>query len=77
MAQRRVLLAIPVRSLRPQAIHRVIFFDGFVNTEFYITPKWEWTLGGHAVNYSDMDKTAATGTIGTRYNFKQALGDPG
>ncbi|WP_415423134.1 TonB-dependent receptor plug domain-containing protein [Acetobacter okinawensis] len=46
-------------------------FDGFVNTEFYVTPKWEWTLGGHAVNYSDMGKTAATGTIGTRYNFNK------
>ncbi|ACI52015.1 TonB-dependent receptor [Gluconacetobacter diazotrophicus PA1 5] len=43
-------------------------FDGSVNLDFFATRKWEWTLGGHAVGYSDVG-AAATGSIGTRYNF--------
>ncbi|MBB2171806.1 TonB-dependent receptor plug domain-containing protein [Gluconacetobacter asukensis] len=43
-------------------------FDGHINLDGWITPKWEITAGGHAVNYSDTI-TAYTGSIGTRYNF--------
>ncbi|GFE93769.1 TonB-dependent receptor plug domain-containing protein [Acetobacter persici] len=45
-------------------------FDGHVNLDLWATKKWEWTLGGHATNYSDTI-TAFTGSIGTRYNFNK------
>lgn len=47
-------------------------FDGHVGLDFFVTPKWEWTLGGHVVNYSDT-VTAPTGSIGTRYNFTKTF----
>ncbi|MGS0646657.1 TonB-dependent receptor plug domain-containing protein [Komagataeibacter melomenusus] len=43
-------------------------FDGHVGLDIFVTRKWEWTIGGHVVNYSDTT-TAPTGSIGTRYNF--------
>ncbi|GLQ83139.1 ligand-gated channel [Gluconobacter sphaericus NBRC 12467] len=45
-------------------------FDGHVNFDAWATKKWEWTAGGHAVNYSDTI-TAYTGSVGTRYNFSK------
>ena len=45
-------------------------FDGHVNLSFHILPKWEWTLGGHAVSYSNL-VTTETGSIGTRYDFNK------
>lgn len=47
-------------------------FDGFVNLDFFITPKWEWTLGGRATRYSSL-ATVQTGSIGTRYNFNKRI----
>ncbi len=46
-------------------------YDGYANVDLYVTPKWEWTLGGHVAHYSDLNKTAETGTVGTRYNFNK------
>lgn len=43
-------------------------FDGHANLTFHILPKWEWTLGGHVVNYSNL-ATTETGSVGTRYDF--------
>ncbi|WP_244176858.1 TonB-dependent receptor plug domain-containing protein [Acetobacter pomorum] len=45
-------------------------FDGHANLSFHILPKWEWTLGGHVVNYSNL-ATTETGSIGTRYDFNK------
>ncbi|NLI25791.1 MAG: TonB-dependent receptor [Acetobacter sp.] len=45
-------------------------FDGHVNLDFYITPKWEWTLGGRTVAYHNYP-VVSTGSIGTRYNFNK------
>lgn len=45
-------------------------FDGHVGLDFFLTKKWEVTLGGRAVSYSDM-AAAPTGSIGTRYNFSK------
>ncbi|WP_331000100.1 TonB-dependent receptor plug domain-containing protein [Acetobacter garciniae] len=47
-------------------------YDGYVNLDFYVTPQWEWTLGGHAVSYDDTG-THPTGSIGTRYNVTKNL----
>lgn len=45
-------------------------YDGHVNLDFFVTKNWEWTLGGHAINYSDTT-TVTTGSIGTRYNINK------
>lgn len=45
-------------------------YDGSLNVDLYATKNWEWTFGGHAVGYSD-EGAAATGSIGTRYNFSK------
>ncbi|WP_338029748.1 TonB-dependent receptor plug domain-containing protein [Gluconacetobacter tumulisoli] len=45
-------------------------FDGHVGLDIYATKKWEWTIGGRAVSYSDLG-VAPTGSIGTRYNFSR------
>lgn len=45
-------------------------YEGFVNLDFHITKKWEWTLGGRVANYSNM-ATVETGSVGTRYNFNK------
>lgn len=45
-------------------------YDGFVNLDFFVTKKWEWTLGGHATGYSRLP-TVVTGSVGTRYNFSK------
>jgi len=45
-------------------------YDGNVNLDFYVTKKWEWTLGGRATSYSHL-ATVETGSIGTRYNFNR------
>lgn len=45
-------------------------FDGHINLDFFVLPKWEWTMGGRAVNYSDTT-TVTTGSIGTRYNINK------
>ena len=47
-------------------------FDGHVNLDFYVTPKWEWTLGGHVVSYDDLG-VHPTGSVGTRYNVSKNL----
>ncbi|GBQ82912.1 ligand-gated channel [Gluconobacter albidus] len=47
-------------------------FDGHVNLDFYVTPKWEWTLGGHAVSYDDLG-VHPSGSVGTRYNVSKNL----
>ncbi|ACI52073.1 TonB-dependent receptor [Gluconacetobacter diazotrophicus PA1 5] len=45
-------------------------FDGHVGLDIFVTKKWEWTIGGRAVSYSDLG-AAPTGSIGTRYNFSR------
>lgn len=45
-------------------------FEGFVNLGFFVTEKWEWTLGGRAASYNNLG-TVETGSIGTRYNFNK------
>ncbi len=45
-------------------------YDGHVNVDFYLTPKWEWTLGGRTVAYHNYP-VVTTGSIGTRYNFNK------
>ncbi|MBF0885835.1 TonB-dependent receptor domain-containing protein [Gluconobacter sphaericus] len=45
-------------------------YDGNVNLDFYVTKKWEWSLGGRATSYSHL-ATVTTGSIGTRYNFNK------
>ncbi|GAA4498866.1 TonB-dependent receptor [Gluconacetobacter tumulicola] len=45
-------------------------YDGHVNLEFYLTPKWEWTIGGRSVSYNNL-ATIETGSVGTRYNFSK------
>nr|WP_187294219.1 TonB-dependent receptor [Komagataeibacter xylinus] len=45
-------------------------YEGFANLDFYITKKWEWTLGGRVDSYNNM-ATVETGSIGTRYNFNK------
>ncbi|ACI52031.1 TonB-dependent receptor plug [Gluconacetobacter diazotrophicus PA1 5] len=43
-------------------------YDGHVNLDFYVLPRWEWTLGGRATSYNNL-ATVTTGSVGTRYNF--------
>ncbi|MFT8419296.1 MAG: TonB-dependent receptor [Acetobacter sp.] len=45
-------------------------YEGNINLDFYITKKWEWTLGGRVASYSNV-ATVETGSIGTRYNFNK------
>lgn len=45
-------------------------FDGHANLDFFITPKWEWTIGGRTVAYHNYP-VVSTGSIGTRYNFNK------
>ncbi|KPH87899.1 membrane protein [Komagataeibacter intermedius AF2] len=45
-------------------------FDGSINLDFWVTNKWEWTLGGRSVSYNNL-ATVQTGSIGTRYNFNK------
>ncbi|MCH4089905.1 TonB-dependent receptor plug domain-containing protein [Acetobacter sp.] len=45
-------------------------FDGHANLDFYVTPKWEWTIGGRTVAYHNYP-VVSTGSIGTRYNFNK------
>ncbi|MFT8717745.1 TonB-dependent receptor plug domain-containing protein [Acetobacter sp.] len=45
-------------------------YEGNVNLDFYVTKKWEWTLGGRAASYNNL-ATVETGSIGTRYNFNK------
>lgn len=45
-------------------------YDGHVNLDFFVTRKWEWTLGGRTVAYHNYP-VVATGSIGTRYNFNK------
>ncbi|WP_408885660.1 TonB-dependent receptor plug domain-containing protein [Komagataeibacter xylinus] len=45
-------------------------FDGHVNLDFFVTKKWEWTLGGRTVAYHNYP-VVSTGSIGTRYNFNR------
>lgn len=45
-------------------------FDGHVNLDFYVTPKWEWTFGGRTVAYHNYP-VVSTGSVGTRYNFNK------
>ncbi|PYD48551.1 TonB-dependent receptor plug domain-containing protein [Novacetimonas pomaceti] len=45
-------------------------YEGFINLDFYITKKWEWTLGGRVDSYNNL-ATVATGSVGTRYNFNK------
>ncbi|NHN86807.1 TonB-dependent receptor plug domain-containing protein [Acetobacter musti] len=45
-------------------------YEGNVNLDFYITKKWEWTLGGRVASYNNL-ATVETGSIGTRYNFNK------
>ncbi|GAA4478184.1 TonB-dependent receptor plug domain-containing protein [Gluconacetobacter asukensis] len=43
-------------------------YDGHVNLDFFLTDKWEWTLGGRTVAYHNYP-VVTTGAVGTRYNF--------
>ncbi|WP_040507326.1 TonB-dependent receptor plug domain-containing protein [Gluconobacter morbifer] len=43
-------------------------YEGFANLDFYVTKKWEWTLGGRVASYNNL-ATVETGSVGTRYNF--------
>ncbi|WP_308719117.1 TonB-dependent receptor domain-containing protein [Komagataeibacter xylinus] len=43
-------------------------YEGHANLDFYLTPKWEWSLGGRVASYSSM-ATVETGSVATRYNF--------
>ncbi|MFT9360195.1 TonB-dependent receptor plug domain-containing protein [Acetobacter okinawensis] len=45
-------------------------YEGNINLDFYVTKKWEWTLGGRVASYSNM-ATVETGSVGTRYNFNK------
>ncbi len=45
-------------------------FDGHVGLDLFLTQKWELTIGGRAVSYSDKG-AAPTGSIGMRYNFSK------
>lgn len=45
-------------------------FDGHVGLDLFLTRKWELTIGGRAVSYSDKG-AAPTGSIGMRYNFNK------
>ncbi|OAG74304.1 membrane protein [Gluconobacter japonicus] len=45
-------------------------YDGHVNLDFFVTRKWEWTLGGRTVAYHNYP-VVTTGAIGTRYNFNK------
>ncbi|MCJ8353239.1 TonB-dependent receptor plug domain-containing protein [Novacetimonas hansenii] len=47
-------------------------FDGYLNLDFFVTSKWEWTLGGRATSYSSL-ATVETGSIGTRYGFNKRI----
>lgn len=46
-------------------------YEGHANLDFYVTPKWEWSLGGRVASYTDMHATVETGSISTRYNFNK------
>ena len=45
-------------------------YEGFANLGFYVTKKWEWTLGGRVASYNNL-ATVETGSVGTRYNFNK------
>ncbi|CEF42524.1 putative TonB-dependent receptor [Acetobacter senegalensis] len=45
-------------------------YEGNVNLDFYVTKKWEWTLGGRVGSYNNI-ATVETGSVGTRYNFNK------
>ncbi|MFT8712032.1 TonB-dependent receptor plug domain-containing protein [Komagataeibacter rhaeticus] len=45
-------------------------YEGFANLDFYVTDKWEWTLGGRVASYNNL-ATVETGSVGTRYNFNK------
>ncbi|KXV48898.1 hypothetical protein AD945_06060 [Gluconobacter albidus] len=45
-------------------------YEGFANLDFYVTKKWEWTLGGRVTSYNNL-ATVETGSVGTRYNFNK------
>ncbi|ANQ41916.1 TonB-dependent outer membrane receptor [Gluconobacter thailandicus F149-1 = NBRC 100600] len=45
-------------------------YEGNVDLNFFLTKKWEWTIGGRATSYSHL-ATVETGSIGTRYNFNR------
>ncbi|WP_408736615.1 TonB-dependent receptor plug domain-containing protein [Acetobacter sicerae] len=45
-------------------------YEGNVNLDFYVTKKWEWTLGGRVASYNNL-ATVETGSIGTRYDFNK------
>lgn len=45
-------------------------YEGFANLDFFVTDKWEWTLGGRVASYNNL-ATVETGSVGTRYNFNK------
>ncbi|GBR54285.1 outer membrane siderophore receptor [Neokomagataea thailandica NBRC 106555] len=45
-------------------------YDGHANVDFYVTNKWEWTLGGRTVAYHNYP-IVSSGSVGTRYNFNK------